>query len=234
MKVDVPYLVKLKSEIQHKTNATLNLCVDFKEARKVLCGNAISIIQCPLSKMSLFCKDFITFATRFFEKHRMACGELSAIEEVDCVFVDPNYDAEYVNWLGKFGEDADSYYKSCIESAISKVIESNERFQRNKKCIILTYLGNDAIEEIRSKFSGKTIFIPYTKEKKLADEFASFETLVDIRFDVSLETGGYDISAVLRYLAANHRHKLREFLEVRPELVNSYMTNRDLKDYRVL
>ena len=107
-----------------------------------------------------------------------------------------------------------------------------ERFDYPKKIVILWDATNkDVYECLKRDYGNSFVFIDYTKEKELVDNwFDNNETLIDPTFDTMLMDPGLNLRNVFHYLATNHLYKLREYAKVLPEVVRKHFTADELRD----
>ena len=119
------------------------------------------------------------------------------------------------------------------EMADSKVVVGWEGMkQRRKKKVVVTWDTRDkkTIKWVMERYPDQFLFIPYTKEKRMVDEwFRNNETMVDPGFDMKLMDPSIDVRKALLYAATNHLHDFRRFARVLPEVVNGHLGKNELK-----
>jgi hypothetical protein len=105
----------------------------------------------------------------------------------------------------------------------------------NRKFVI-TWMDKEKrqLDEVIEKYPNQFLVIPYTKEKRMVDEwYAHNETMVDPGFDIQLMDGSLDKRQVLLYAATNHLYDFRLFAKVLPDVVGKYITKHELKELGV-
>ena len=101
-----------------------------------------------------------------------------------------------------------------------------------KKFVVLWDSANkDDYIRLKEKFGDKFVFLDYTKEKKLVDDwFKENDTMLDPMFDIRMMEPGMDMRKILSYMATNHIYNLREYAKLFPEVVDRHFSKDDLSD----
>ena len=106
---------------------------------------------------------------------------------------------------------------------------------RRKFIVAWSDSGRTQIDEIMKKYPDQFLFIPYTKEKRLVDEwYAKNATIVDPGFDIQLMNSEIDPRKVFLYVATNHLCDFRMFARVLPDVVEKHMSKEELKELEVV
>lgn len=121
-----------------------------------------------------------------------------------------------------------------------KDIEESEhpRYYRQtvfpKKFVVLWDSTNKkAYLKLKEKFGKKVLFLDYTHEKEMVDEwFVENKTIVDPVFDIKIMDPGLNLKKVYAYIATNHLPKLREYAKLFPETMEKYFTKEELGEMR--
>lgn len=114
--------------------------------------------------------------------------------------------------------------------------EDKERKSKWSRKFIITWdnNGRKQLDAMVAKYPDQFLVIPYTKEKRMVDEwYESNETMVDPGFDILLMDGSLDKRKVLLYAATNHLYDFRLFAKVLPDVVEKYITRDELRDLGV-
>ena len=112
--------------------------------------------------------------------------------------------------------------------------EDKERKSNWSRKFIITWdnNGKKQLDAMVAKYPDQFLVIPYTKEKRMVDEwYESNETMVDPGFDIQLMDGSLDKRKVLLYAATNHLYDFRLFAKVLPDVVEKYITKDELRDF---
>ena len=85
--------------------------------------------------------------------------------------------------------------------------------------------------ELKEKFGKKVLFLDYTHEKKMVDEwFLENQTMLDPMFDIKFMTPGLNMKKVYAYIATNHLQKLREYAKLFPETIAQHFNKEELSE----
>lgn len=85
--------------------------------------------------------------------------------------------------------------------------------------------------EFKKKFDKKVLFLDYTEEKRMVDEwFGGNQTMLDPVFDIKLMDPGLNLKKVYAYIATNYLPKLREYARLFPETMKKYFTKEELSE----
>lgn len=94
--------------------------------------------------------------------------------------------------------------------------------------------GRTQIDEVMEKYPDQFLFLPYTKEKRLVDDwYAKNATIVDPGFDIQLMNPEIDSRKVFLYSATNHLYDFRNFARILPDVVEKHMSKDELKELGV-
>ena len=110
--------------------------------------------------------------------------------------------------------------------------EGLERKNPNKKFIVAwDNRAKEQLKEVLEKFPDRFLLIPYSREKKLVDDwYSKNETIVDPEFDIQLMDPSIDVRKTLMYVATNHLYDFRNFAKVLPEVVNENFSKDELRE----
>ena len=111
--------------------------------------------------------------------------------------------------------------------------EDKERKSKWSRKFIITWdnKGKEQLDAMVAKYPDKFLVIPYTKEKRMVDEwYESNETMVDPGFDIQLMNPEIDPRKVFLYVATNHLYDFRNFARVLPDVVKEFMSPKELKE----
>ena len=99
-----------------------------------------------------------------------------------------------------------------------------------KKFVILwDSLNQASYRELKEKFGKKFLFLDYTREKKMVDDwFKDNDTIVDPMFDITFSQPGLDMKKVFTYLATNYLVQLRAYAKLFPETIAQHFTKEEL------
>ena len=112
--------------------------------------------------------------------------------------------------------------------------KSSPRYYRHtvypKKFVILwDSLNQASYRELKEKFGKKFLFLDYTREKKMVDDwFKDNDTIVDPMFDITFSQPGLDMKKVFTYLATNYLVQLRAYAKLFPETIAQHFTKEEL------
>jgi len=101
-----------------------------------------------------------------------------------------------------------------------------------KKFVLLwDSMNKDGYKELKEKYGKKFVFLDYTEEKRMVDEwFLENNTMLDPVFDIKLMDPGLNLKKVYAYIATNHLPKLREYAKLFPETMEKYFTKEELSE----
>lgn len=126
--------------------------------------------------------------------------------------------------------------------SIMKVIDESDGFKKwddekyrqksfwevgpKKKVVILAGRGSEDIyPKLKEKYGKRFVFIDYTPEKELVDNwFSENQSIVDPLFDIQISSNSIDKRKVFTYLATNHLYNLREYAKIFPDDVKKWLT----------
>ncbi len=85
--------------------------------------------------------------------------------------------------------------------------------------------------EMKEKFGKKVLFLDYTHEKQMVDEwFLENQTMLDPMFDIKFMAPGLNMKKVYAYIATNHLQNLREYAKLFPETIEKHFTKDELSE----
>ena len=126
--------------------------------------------------------------------------------------------------------------------SIMKVIDESDGFKKwddekfrrksfwevgpKKKVVILAGRGaEDIYPKLKEKWGKRFVFIDYTPEKELVDNwYVENKSIVDPMFDILISEPYIDKRKVFLYVATNHLYNLREYVKLFPEVVGNFFT----------
>lgn len=116
-------------------------------------------------------------------------------------------------------------------------VKSSWEMGPRKKVVILcgrysgSEISSDIYPEIKKKYGDRFVFIDYTPEKELVDNwFMENEGIVDPLFDIRIAESTIDKRKVFTYIATNHLYKLREYNKLFPDEVAKWLNPEERRE----
>jgi hypothetical protein len=116
-------------------------------------------------------------------------------------------------------------------------VKSSWEMGPRKKVVVLcgrysdSDISSDIYPELKRKYGDRFVFIDYTPEKELVDNwFMENEGIVDPLFDIRIAESTIDKRKVFTYIATNHLYKLREYNKLFPDEVAKWLNPEELRE----